>query len=248
MGMTKRATEGGPSDRLDLAVVMPVYNEEGCIADVVGSWLKVFSKQNIKFRVIVLNDGSTDGTKDVLAKFAGNPNVEIVDKANSGHGPTILVGYSKAVGLAEWVFQCDSDDEISPGYFPDLWNRRNDFDALLGYRSLSNLQMPRIMISVVSRIVVRLLFGRGVRDVNIPYRLIRSDLLGQIVEQIPPGVFAPNVIISGALSQAKLRIHNQHVKWEYRKTGTVSIARWKLWKSAIDSFWQTLKCRPRIRS
>ena len=91
-----------------------------------------------------------------------------------------------------------------------------------------------------------MLFGKGVQDVNTPYRLMRAAILKQIVEQIPAGTFAPNVIISGAVAQAGLRICNLPVPHQGRRTGSVSIVKWKLWQAAFRSFRQTLQCRPKV--
>jgi glycosyltransferase involved in cell wall biosynthesis len=232
---------------LDLAVVMPVYNEEECIVGVVESWRAMLSKLGITFRIIVLNDGSKDSTRQSLGEFASDPNIEVVDKPNSGHGPTILVGYNKAAEVASWVFQCDSDDEMKADAFPPLWERRERYDAIFGIRSGREQNIGRSFISLCSRLTVGFLFAPGVRDVNVPYRLIRSDLLRQLLPQIPADTFAPNVIISGALAKAHAHIANVPVAHEGRRTGTISIVKWKLWKAAMRSFFQTLRCRPRIR-
>lgn len=231
----------------ELALVMPVYNEQACIVDVVSSWRDAFAELGIDFLMIVLNDGSTDGTAAVLEAFASDERIDVVNKPNSGHGPTILTGYRRAVTLADWVFQCDSDDEMKPTHFAELWSRRDSHDALFGVRKDREQSFARAIISTTSRMTVRLLYGRSVVDVNTPYRLIRASLLEQIVAQIPKDTFAPNIIISGALAYAGVRIGNRPVPHEGRKTGTVSIVKWKLVKAAIRSFWQTLRCRPKIR-
>jgi len=231
---------------LELALVMPVYNEEACIAGVVRSWRAMLEGLGIRFRMLVLDDGSTDGTRTALGAFAGDDRVEVIHKANSGHGPTILEGYRRAVRLAEWVFQCDSDDEMKPDGFPALWAMREQHDALFGVRAGREQGPARRLISACSRLTVRALFGPGVDDVNTPYRLIRSRVPAQIVARVPDATFAPNVIVSGALCRAGARICNHAVRHECRRTGSVSIVKWKLWRAALRSFWQTLRCRPRI--
>ena len=232
---------------LELVVVMPVYNEEECIAPVVASWRNALGELGIDFRIIVLNDGSKDGTRAALQTFADDERIEIINKSNSGHGPTILLGYQQAVDLATWVFQCDSDDEMPPDAFAAFWNRRHKYDALFAIRGGREQPLGRKIISAASRITVRVLFGRGVKDVNVPYRLMRSDILREIIVQIPDDTFAPNVMIAGAIARAKLRLINIRVPYRDRRTGAVSILKWKLWKVAFKSFWQTLRCRPTLR-
>ena len=230
----------------ELALVMPVYNEEECIVEVVRSWSDMLRGLGIDFRMIVLNDGSRDNTGERLGEFLQDQSICVVDKPNSGHGPTILCGYRQAVRDAEWVFQCDSDDEMKPDSFAQLWQRREDYDALFGYRHGRQQGLGRKIISVCSRATVRVFFTKGVTDVNTPYRLVRSAILRQIIEKIPDNTFAPNVIISGAIARAGLRICNLAVPFQPRRTGTVSIVKWKLWKAAFRSFRQTLWCRPTI--
>ncbi len=222
---------------------MPVYNEAECIAKVVASWRYELAALRIDFRMIVLNDGSRDGTAEALAAFAGDSRIEIVNKPNAGHGPTILMGYRKAAAIANWVFQCDSDDEMPADHFRRLWARREQFDAVIGIRAGRSQGLGRKLISKVSRLAVWMLYGRGVADVNVPYRLIRAEVLAPLVERIPSDTFAPNVIISGALARGRCRIANVPVPHQGRRTGTVSIMKWKLWRSAFLAFRQTIRCR-----
>lgn len=232
---------------LDLIVVMPVYNEQDCIVEVLQAWRARLLELGVTFKILVLNDGSRDGTKEALTVFAADSHIEVINKANSGHGPTILQGYREAAQQASWVFQCDSDDEMKPAQFPLLWDKRNQYDALFGMRQGRQQNIGRQLISACSRLTVKLLFGAGVMDVNVPYRLMRSTFLQPVIKQIPPNTFAPNVIISGAFSKAGLRLYNHPIPHESRATGVVSIMRWKLFKAVFKSFWQTVQCRPTIK-
>jgi glycosyltransferase involved in cell wall biosynthesis len=226
-----------------LAHVMPVYNEEECIADVVASWIGMYEANGVDYKMIVLNDGSKDRTAEALAKFESNPGVCVINKPNSGHGPTILEGYNLAVDFAEWVFQCDSDDEMPAEAFPELWNQREPYAALFGYRAGRQQPFARKLISATSRKAIALLFASGVRDVNTPYRLMRSSYLAELLPRIPADTFAPNILISGYFAKKKVPIKNLPVPHQGRRTGTVSIMKFKLWKVAFLALRQTIGAR-----
>ena len=239
-----QVTVSTPAD-LPLVLVMPVYNEQDCIVSVIEKWRTILNQRVGRSHMIVLNDGSTDRTGEALRVFDTADAVEVITKLNSGHGPTILQGYRMAVERAEWVFQCDSDDEMPPECFPLLWDKRGEFDALFGYRVDRHQSIRRRMMTLASRAAVRLLFGAGVKDVNTPYRLIRSDVLRPIVAGIADDTFAPNVLIAGELARRGLRILNLPVLHENRKTGSESLASLGLARVAWKALRQTLAYRRR---
>jgi dolichol-phosphate mannosyltransferase len=239
LGIPPEVTESGDRTGRELTVVMPVYNEQDAIGPVLADWAGQLGDLGIDYEIRVYDDGSTDGTGQAIQTAAqANPRILPQSHANRGHGPTIHRGYSEAQG--EWVFQTDSDDEMKPVSFVVLWNARHDGDFLIGYRHNRVSPLPRKIIALVSRATVWCLFGLGVRDVNSPYRLIRRDHLQKMLPKIPPRTFAPNVSMSGLAIRAKLRILQFPVPHETRKTGTVSIMKWKLWKVAFQSFRETV--------
>ena len=229
--------------KYDLTLVMPVYNEADCIRSVVDAWLERLATLSIKYRILVINDGSRDGTAQALDVYRGRSDATVLDKANSGHGPTILLGYRMAVDDSDWVFQCDSDDEISPADFSAFWSRRDEADALVGVRQNRGQPLARKIISAASRWTVRLLYRGGVADVNCPYRLMRATALAPLLGRLPEDTFAPNVILSGLFALRGLRLLNLPVAYRLRRTGTVSLAKFSLWKKAAKAFIQTARQR-----
>ena len=227
----------------ELAVVIPVYNEEKAIGAVLEKWVAELDRLGIDYTVNPYNDGSKDGSWDVIqAKEKLYPGKIIGhDKANSGHGPTILQGYRDAVDAGyEWVFQVDSDDEMGAEGFAVLWDNRNKYDFLVGTRDRRKQALPRKIISAVSRLSVRLFYGRSIWDVNTPYRLMRVSTFRSVYYEIPSDTFAPNVILSGMAAKLKLRCFETGVPQHDRTTGEVSIKKWKLLKAAMESFFQAV--------
>ena len=225
-----------------LCVVMPVYNEQDAIGPVLEKWSKALDALQIDYTIRPYNDGSKDNTLAVMKSVAAHlPHVEVRDKPNGGHGNTILTGYREAVAdVFDWVFQVDSDDEMGPEKFGELWERRNEHDFLVGIRDGRVQALPRKVISFVSRLCVRMFYGKSVWDVNTPYRLMRVSVFTKFYESIPLTTFAPNVILSGLSARYKLRCFETRVPQHDRTTGEVSIKKWKLLKAAAKSFGQTI--------
>jgi Glycosyltransferases involved in cell wall biogenesis len=225
----------------ELGVVIPVYNEEDSIGTVISDWHLALSKLDISFDIHVYNDGSRDTTSSVCKRCAAAfSNIRIHDKVNSGHGPTILQGYTENACNYEWLFQVDSDNEMNAKFFHMLWSERKEYDFLLGRRLDRNQEFSRAIVSFISRLIVHGLYGKGVWDVNSPYRLMRSEVFVDVFHSIPRDTFAPNIIISGMASRLGLRCYEVAVPHEERSTGEVSIKRIKLLLSALKAFKQTI--------
>lgn len=226
-----------------LAIVIPVYNEEGAIAAVLQKWVSKLDDMDISYSINAYNDGSKDHTAEILAQSASEfpGKISVCNKPNSGHGPTILKGYNDTAAHGySWVFQIDSDDEMGPESFDQLWAQRENYDFLVGIRDGRKQQLPRKIISFVSRLCVRIFYGKSVWDVNTPYRLMRVSEFSNIFKNIPADTFAPNVIISGMAARKKMRCFEMPVPQRDRQTGEVSIKKWKLLKAAMKSFRQTI--------
>jgi dolichol-phosphate mannosyltransferase len=226
---------------------MPSYNEQGMIAPVVTSWASELDRLGIDYELRVYDDGSKDRTGEILEALAATlSRLVAVRQTNRGHGATVLRGYDEARGA--WVFQVDSDGELSPGDFECLWSKRESYDFLVGTRTDRHAPIGRRVITGVSRVMVWTFFGRGVTDVNAPYRLMRRAALEPLLGGAR-GTFAPNVILSGLAVRSRLRILEQPVQYEPRKVGQGSLGGWKLWRSAARSLRETLTagltCWPR---
>jgi glycosyltransferase involved in cell wall biosynthesis len=195
----------------ELLVIIPVFNEEEHISDLIGDWEPVFAQTGTPYQIIVIDDGSNDHSMALLrAMQEKDPHLVVYSQSNAGHGPAILKGYRIALA-ASWVFQIDGDNQYDTAAFRTLWESRNIYDFLLAERMEKNASLSRHCVSRLSRLIVHLLYGRQVRDVNSPYRLMRSAALGEALDKIPPGSFAPNILLTAWFAGKKKRIFTTSV-------------------------------------
>jgi len=233
---------GTRADRLDVCVVMPVYNEEEIVAEVAERWLEVLDSLGLDYELAAIVDGATDDSEQVLRAVAERHRRLVVDvKPNSGHGPTILRGYRRGAATADWVFQTDSDDEMPAACFGELWELRHEADAVIGIRSGRNQPPGRRAITRAARLTARAAFGCRLADVNCPYRLMRSSALVPLLAVIPDDTFAPNVAISGLLARSGARMLEVPVPHRHRATGVVSILGLRALRAAVRSFGQIVR-------
>lgn len=225
-----------------LIVIMPVYNEDEIVERVATEWLAMLDGLNVPYRLHIANDGSTDDTQKVLDHLT-HPSLEISHARNRGHGPTILRAYRVASGRSPWIFQVDSDGELSSEHFPLFWEKRHQADIVIGYRTHREAPASRRIITTILRWILCVFYGRGVQDGNCPYRLMRSDAFRPLFDQLPEDTFAPNVLISGYSALKKRTIVELPVLHSNRQTGICSIQRGKLLKAAIQSARQTIVFR-----
>ena len=79
--------------KIELSVVIPVYNEEDIISMVIDNWIEKLNQLNINYEIHLYNDGSIDNSLErLLESEKKHSNVVVHDKPNGGHGPTILQG------------------------------------------------------------------------------------------------------------------------------------------------------------
>jgi len=223
--------------RDELTVVIPCYNESGAIATTVTDWAGELSRLGVAFAIRVYDDGSRDDSAGIVDKLAAaDSRIALIRKPNEGHGPTIVRGYGEAG--SDWVFQTDGDGELQPDEFEALWNARDSFDLLVGVRTGRASTTGRRALTFCSRLVVQLLFGRKVTDVNSPYRLMRRAWLATVLPLIPADSLIPNVALAGLAARSGARVFELPVRHVNRRTGVSSVRSLRLWKLAIKGALQ----------
>lgn len=195
-----------------LIVVMPIYNEEANIRAVITEWISCLRRLEIDFQLVALDDGSSDRTHEILLELeALNRNTLcLLTKANSGHGITCRMGYDvAAVSQAEWVLQIDSDGQCEPKHFAEFWRRTEKCDCIFGLRTSRGDGAARVLTSAICRLASSIICGQDLRDPNVPYRLMRREVLQKALRFIPPSFNIHNVALTYVLKK------RPGLRWDY---------------------------------
>lgn len=226
-----------------LFIVMPAYNEEANIRQVIDDWYPVVEAHSGdgRSRLVIIDDGSKDGTYKLMQEYAKDrPLFLPLTKPNGGHGATVLYGYHYAIFHgADYVFQTDSDGQTLPSEFEQFWKQRKQYDMVIGWRKKREDGLSRVFTTKVLKYVVRLCFGVSVPDSNTPYRLMEAKQLEENLRPIPTDFNLTNVVLSVIYAKRGQRVNYIPITFRPRQGGVNSINIKKIFqigKKALTDF------------
>lgn len=221
-----------------LYIVIPAYNEEANIAGVIKDWYPIVSKIGNGSRLVIIDDGSKDSTYKIMQDMAKDLEAfEPITKPNSGHGATVLYGYRHAVDAgADYIFQTDSDGQTLPEEFWPFWEKRNEYDMVIGHRKGRQDGFSRVLVTKTLKFVLWLCFHAGVTDANTPFRLMKASTLSRQLGLIPENFNLSNVIISVIYAKRKLAVKYLPVTFRPRQGGVNSINMKKIFRIGKQAF------------
>ena len=204
----------------DVSIIVPAYNEERRIAPFLEGLLK-FSQENLEsYEIVVVNDGSTDGTDEVVKRIiAGREDARLVGYSpNRGKGGAVRFGVLASKG--ERIIFIDGDGSIQPGRIPAMLAGLKEYDVVVGDRSLreSRTKIPayRRMTGRAFNFIVDLLFRTGIKDNLCGFKGVRAgvarDLFGGLISR--GWVF--DVELFYKIRERGYRLHRIPVEWEHR--------------------------------
>lgn len=221
-----------------LWVVMPAYNEEAAVNHVVKEWLPALRRRYPDFVFLALNDGSKDSTLAILNSIAAREQeFRVIDKPNSGHGQTCVLGYRIALKeTADWILQIDSDAQCDPVYLDTFFEQAAKNKIVYGLRKSRDDGWKRVCISRFVTLFTFAATGVWVKDCNVPYRLMHRSCLENIVDLVPKDFHLANVLLA-VLQQKYFGI--SWVPIHFRKRiGTPSVKTFSFVKHGIQLYKQ----------
>jgi glycosyltransferase involved in cell wall biosynthesis len=172
----------GPSKSLgSISIFFPAYNDEQSIGQLVRNALAIAPVFADDYEVLVINDGSSDGTAALLEELRGqDSHVEpIHHEANRGYGGALQSGFENAT--REFVFYTDGDGQYDVRELARLVPLMTEgVDVVNGYKARRADSLYRVIIGKIYNRAARLLFRLPIRDVDCDFRLIRRSALEQL--------------------------------------------------------------------
>ena len=202
--------------RPSISAFFPAYNDGGTIASMVITVMQTLRQMTDDYEVIVVHNGSTDYTIDVLTELEQlyPRELRILHFPYPlGYGGALRVGF--AACTKELIFYTDGDAQYNPQELEDLLPAliAHDADMVNGYKILRSDPLHRVLIGKVYHWGVRLLFGLRLRDVDCDFRLLRRSIFDTVTLTSESGVICVELmkkIQDAGFRIAQVPVHHYH--------------------------------------
>lgn len=243
MTFPERVIDGSGIHSVTLSIIIPVYNEQSTIGEVIDR-VCTLDLDHIRKEVIVADDGSTDLTAEIVeARRRTNANLIKVHTSliNLGKGAAVRFALEHATG--DIVIIQDADLELDPSEYRRLIEPilRGEADVVYGSRFLGNGAKIPLRTRLANRLLTwltNLLFGSRLTDMETAYKVFRREVIEGVRLRAVGFDFEPEV--TAKLLLAGCRIHEVPVSYNPR---TPEEGKKIGWIDGLDALYTLLKCR-----
>jgi dolichol-phosphate mannosyltransferase len=178
----------GGCSALKCLIVLPCFNEEKNIGPLVSAIGTALS-QCIPYEVVAVNDGSYDGTREILKSLSARYPLRLLEhETNKGLAAALETGLEEAVRLSskrDYIITMDADDTHDPRYILRMLEAARDFDIVVGSRYVgkgTQLNVPyfRVVLSKAANFLIRKIMQIPIMDVTSGYRCYRASTLQKL--------------------------------------------------------------------
>ena len=221
---------------------MPVYNEVATLQSAVKRVLDV--DYPVEIELVIIDDGSTDGTRALYAQWESEDRVIIHQKpTNEGKGSAIRTGAGLADG--DYVIMCDADLEYAPEEIPSLLAPILDGQAevVYGTRTFGSHNAYSYLYVLGNRGVTtfaNVLFNRYINDLETCFKLMPLELFRKL--DVKAAGFGMEAEVTGKILRAGLRPYEVPISYKARSR---EAGKKLTWKDGVEAIW--ILARERVR-
>lgn len=180
--------------QMSISVFFPALNEEDNIANCIARTQTYLAKRFKNYEIIVVANGSTDDTAKIVKKlWRKNKRLILVDDREKGYGAALKSGFKKARG--DLIFYTDSDNQFNIEEMDKLLPMLSDYDVISGYRKNRKDPIPRIFTAYAYNLLIRILFGLDVKDVDASFKLYKKEVIKSMKFKSNTGLIDAEILI-----------------------------------------------------
>lgn len=229
---------------MKLSIVIPVYNEERTIAEIIRR-VKAVSLANIEKEIIIVDDGSTDKTREILNNTAGT--TAVFHKKNLGKGSAVKTGFLRASG--DIVLIQDADLEYFPEDYPELLLPilNGTADVVYGTRFVGGKPhrtfhfhhyLANRLLTFFSNVCTNL----NLTDVEVGYKVFTRDVIRAVTPRLTSKRFGIEIELTARIARGHYRIYEVGISYAGRSYAEGKKIGWRdavaaLWHIARFNFW-----------
>ncbi len=226
---------------MKVSIIIPAHNEEKTVGQVIDKVLSVALPQEIAREVIVVNDGSSDQTTEVLDRYSNLLNVKIFHQFRQGKTAALVKGVSEASG--DIILIQDADLEYDPAQYTVLLEPilKRDADVVYGSRFMGDIKEMKWINNWANRIsnwTIRTLYHVNLTDINTCYKVFRRDVIEGLT--ILSKNFAFETEVTVKLIRKGIYIKEVPIKYVARTRQQGKKIRWA---TAFEMYWPIIKYR-----
>lgn len=224
---------------MNLSVIIPVYNEVGNITEII----KRVQSQKLANEIIIVDDGSTDGTRDILKGLDGKKKVRVIlHERNQGKGAAVVTGLK--VSRGEFLLIQDADLEYDPRDYPELLKPLNEgvADVVYGSRFLGGPRRVAMFWHMIANrmltTMTNILYDTILTDMETGYKVFRRGVIDGINIKAKRFDFEPE--FTAKVLKRQFRIFEVPITFnprDYSQGKKIKL------KDAFEAVWTLLKYR-----
>lgn len=237
-------------ERPSITAFFPAFNDAGTIGSMVVSVIETLEELTDDYEVIVVENGSTDYTVQVLESLAEHyPHLRVfTHREPLGYGGALQVGFASAT--KDLIFYTDGDAQYDPRELKLLLPAlREDIAIVNGWKIDRSDPLHRKVIGRVYHHTVKLLFGFQLRDVDCDFRLIRRDVFDLVELESDSGTICLELVKKlqdAGFSFAEVPVHHYHRT--YGQSQFFNFPRlWRTGVQLIQLWWKLVVRRQHLR-
>jgi glycosyltransferase involved in cell wall biosynthesis len=194
--------ENKNNSKINLSVIIPAHNEEKIISQTVEGLKDELKKLNLEYEIIIINDASTDNTKEVIEKI---PGVKFIHhQTNKGYGASLKTGIRNAQFNNLLFF--DADGQHKTEYIAEMIKYAGDFDLISGARIGYKGPLVRQPGKKLLRWLAKYLSKQDIPDLNCGLRIVKRDKINKFIHLLCDGFsFSTTTLLTFANEELSIK-------------------------------------------